>query len=235
MQKNILITGKPRSGKSTLLQKLINVIPNKVGFITKEILENNERVGFEIETHLGKKNVLAHINFKTPNAVSRYFVNVENLEAMIPEVVDFQNDNFLYLDEIGQMELFSAKFKELVLKYLNSENICLAIISNVFEDDFIKSIKAREDVIVIEISEENRDEQEKFVTQLIRKIEKAKKYILEPQRFSITNSKVELKSEHATRTLVLIDKKWECDCDFFREHQICSHTIATKEFIEKLK
>lgn len=167
MQKNILITGKPRSGKSTLLQKLINVIPDKVGFITKEILENNERVGFEIETHLGNKNVLAHISFKTPYAVSRYFVNVENLEAMIPEVANFQNNNFLYLDEIGQMELFSPKFKELVLKYLNSENICLATISSVFEDDFIKSIKAREDVIVIEISEENRDEQKEVVEKLI--------------------------------------------------------------------
>ena len=46
MQKNILITGKPKSGKSTILEKVIFGIPDKVGFITKEIRANGQRTGF---------------------------------------------------------------------------------------------------------------------------------------------------------------------------------------------
>jgi nucleoside-triphosphatase THEP1 len=51
MRKNILITGMPRSGKSTLLKNIISRIEDKVGFITHEIRKNGERTGFEIETN----------------------------------------------------------------------------------------------------------------------------------------------------------------------------------------
>lgn len=229
MQKNIFITGEPKSGKSTLLQNLITNIPNKVGFVTNEIRDDNGRIGFEIKTHTGKKTVLAHIDFKTEQKVSKYFVNTEHLESLIPEVSDFGNTNFLYLDEVGEMQLFSNKFKNLVLQYLNSPNTCLAAISYVFHNDFTESIKERDDVILVKISTENREEQEKFLSQLLKKIEKAKRYISEPERFKIGDSKIELKSEHSTRNLVLENKKWKCDCDFFKQYKICSHVIATKE------
>lgn len=37
MQKNIVITGQPRAGKSFLLEKIIEDVLNKVGFYTKEL------------------------------------------------------------------------------------------------------------------------------------------------------------------------------------------------------
>ena len=232
MKKNILITGKPRSGKSTLIKKLIADIPNKVGFVTSEIAGENGRIGFQIETHAGDTAVLAHVGLETPYRVSRYSVDVQNLESMIPKVIAFEEGDFLYLDEIGQMELFSKDFEKLVLKYLDSPNNCLATLSCVFENDFTRCLKEREDIIIVEISAENRSEKEKFITKLIGKIEKAKKYVSEPQRFSCRGSEVELKSEHGTRTLFNKDKKWNCDCDFFKQSGICSHAIATQEFIK---
>jgi len=231
MQKNILITGKPKSGKSTLLRKLIADIPNKVGFVTNEILGKYGRVGFEIETYSGYKTILASVDFETKNKVSKYFVSVENLESVLPEISNFKNDNFLYLDEIGQMQLFSNKFKKLVLQYLNSPNTCMTTLSNVFEDDFTKSLKERHDIILVEISTEDREEKEKFLVQLLKKIEKAKRYIAEPERFKINGHKVELQSEHGTRNLVLVNGKWNCTCDFFKQYGICSHIIATKEIV----
>ena len=65
MIKNILITGKPKSGKSTLLKKLIREIPSPHGFITNEMTENGQRYGFEIETSAGEKFTLAQVNFET--------------------------------------------------------------------------------------------------------------------------------------------------------------------------
>jgi nucleoside-triphosphatase THEP1 len=229
MKKNILITGVPRSGKSTLLRKLISNVPNKVGLVTNEMLIDRVRVGFETETHLGNKATLAHIDFITPNQVSKYFVNVENLENLIPEVLGFKKNDILYLDEIGQMQLFSEKFKELVLRYLNSENTCTATLSYMFENDFTKDIKERDDVILVKLSPENRNEKEIFVIALLKKIQKAKLYAQEPDKFIRKGKFIVLHSEHGIRTLTAQNGKWKCDCDFYKENQICSHVIATSE------
>ncbi len=158
MPKNILITGMPRSGKSTLINKVISDIKNKVGFVTNEIREQGERTGFEVETHSRGKQLLSSKKINTPYKVSSYSVDLENFESILPEVENFQPNDFLYLDEIGEMELFSDKFKELTLKYLDSENTCLAGISKIYSDEFTEQIKNRSDVTIFEITEENREE-----------------------------------------------------------------------------
>src|SRR3989344_1751408 len=107
MRKNILITGLPKSGKSTLLESVVSKIPNKVGFLTREVKIDGARVGFEIESHTGNKSILAHIAHKAEHKVSRYFVDVNSLNAIIPTVKEFQIADTLYLDEIGEMQLFS--------------------------------------------------------------------------------------------------------------------------------
>ena len=159
----------PKSGKSTLLKKVISGLENKVGFVTNEIRENGERIGFEIETHLGEKTTLADANFQTDFQVSKYFVDIDNLDKIIPKVSEFNNKNILFLDEIGQMQLFSESFKNLVLKYFDSPNTCIATVSKIYSDEFIDKIKKRNDVILIEITEENRDLTEKHLTELIGK------------------------------------------------------------------
>lgn len=229
MLKNILITGLPKTGKSTLLENLVSGLPRKVGFITREVVNDKGRIGFEIQTHPGNKTMLTSVNFLTPFKVSRYCVDIGNLESIIPEISAFANEDILYLDEIDQMELFSEKFKELVITYLNSPNTCVATVSKIYDDDFMRSIKRRNDVLLVEITEGNRDSEKNFLQQLLRKIEKAKKYILEPERFGGSGFTIDLKSEHGFRILKRVGKRWICSCDFFTSHKICSHSIATEE------
>ncbi|MFA7309071.1 MAG: nucleoside-triphosphatase [Patescibacteria group bacterium] len=233
MQKNILITGKPKSGKSTLLRTLITPIQNKVGLVADEVLGEEGRIGFDVETHTGAKVPLARVDIETPYRVGRYFVDIKSLDSIIPEVSRFTSDDLLYLDEIGQMQLLSEKFKKLVTTYLDASNTCIATISNVFEDDCIKSVKERDDIILVEISPEDREERAQFISQLLRKIEKAKKYVLEPERFSIQGSVCEMRSEHDTRRLVFAESKWQCDCDFYKKYSTCSHVIAVTEIARK--
>lgn len=233
MRKNILITGTPRSGKSTLLRKLICHIPNAVGLVTNEILDGDGRIGFEMETHAQDKAILAHKDFGTPYKVSKYSVDVRNLDSLLPQVSGFSEDSLLYLDEIGQMQLFSEEFRRVALIYLDAPNTCIITISYIYEDTFTKEIKERNDVILVEISAETRKEKEEFISQLIKKIEKAKKYIAEPERFTIKGPIVQLKSEHASRNLLFKDSRWTCSCDFFNQYEICSHTIATEEIMKR--
>lgn len=168
MKKNILITGKPHSGKTTVLQKIIPTLINPVGFVTEEIMGEERRVGFQLVTSLGQKEILAHVDFETPYKVSRYSVDVSNLEKILEGISDFQEGDSLYIDEIGQMELFSDKFKDFVLKYLDSPNPCVATISSVYEDSFTTEIKNRNDITLIEITEENRQEKEEYILSLIQ-------------------------------------------------------------------
>lgn len=168
--KNILITGMPRSGKTTLLNKIIQNIDHKVGFVTNEVRDTGERVGFEIETNTGKKSMLAHVDFKSNLRVSRYYVNTKNLGTIVSTVTEFKEKDLLYLDEIGQMELFSDKFKNLVNIYLDSQNSCIATISKIYNDKFIEKIKHRNDCMIIEINEENREEKEECIINILSNI-----------------------------------------------------------------
>lgn len=229
MKKNILITGLPKSGKSTLLEKILSKTQYKVGFLTKEILGDEGRLGFEMETSSGDEVILAHVNHKTPYQVSKYFVDIISLESMIPKVIEFNNDDLLYLDEIGQMQLFSKKFEKLVEKYLNSENISLSTLSQVYRNDFTDSVRSRTDTILVELTENNRPEMEGFVKQLIKKIKKAKSYIAHSELFTHSSNKIDLRSEHGVRELLLEKGQWLCSCEFFSKYHICSHSIATQE------
>jgi nucleoside-triphosphatase len=231
MRKNILLTGMPKSGKSTLLERIVTEQTNKVGILTREIREEGIRTGFEVVNYKGEHIPIASINFESNIQVSKYFVSIKNLDNILPSVLLFDKNNFLYLDEIGQMQMNSEKFKELTLKYLNSKNLCLATISKVYSNEFIDSIKQRHDIILVEITPENRDETYQFVTKLIGKIHKANRYSSESERFNISSNNVSIKTDHGEKHLVKNNNSWCCDCDFYSMHKICSHIIALEEVL----
>ncbi len=157
MDKNILITGAPGSGKTTLLEKLILHIPNKRGFITREIRDSGRRTGFEIVTSDGTQRLLAGIDIDSPYRVSKYRVDVAGFESVIDRFFEFTGEDVLYIDEIGKMELFSERFKELVTKYLDAENLFIATIAMKSGHKFIGDVKQRNDVLLYHIDRNNRD------------------------------------------------------------------------------
>ncbi len=229
MRKNILITGAPKSGKSTFLDKLIADYSNKFGFLTKEIRKDGIRTGFEMVSHDGGKMMLADVDTVDTHKVGKYFVHTKNIDLFLKKLSSSDSKDLLYIDEIGQMQLFSDLFRKIVLQFLNSPNTCVATITSVYEDDFTRDIKNRADVIVVEITPENREEKLTFAKMLLKKIEKARQYMAEPKRFIFkNNTHALLQSEHGTRELVYTDGNWNCGCDFFFSYKLCSHTIATE-------
>ncbi len=131
--------------------------------------------------------------------------------------------------------MYSEEFKKLTLKYLNSENVCLATISKIYTNEFIESIKSRKDVILIEINPNNREEKYKFISKLIGKIHKAERYSSEPKRFNISSNKVSIITDHGEKHLIKKDDLWSCNCDFYNTNKICSHLLAFEEVTYKRK
>jgi len=164
----ILLTGIPRSGKTTLLKKVVQNFNDKKGFYTDEILVNDERVGFEIVTSDGDKSTIAHIDFQTEDVVGKYKVDIEKLDRLLPSLSSYSTEHLLYVDEIARMELFSEKFKALVNNYLDSSNNFIGTIANNFESDFRDSVLNREDVKLITVTSENGDNLEKELIQLLK-------------------------------------------------------------------
>ncbi|WP_207681619.1 nucleoside-triphosphatase [Desulfonema magnum] len=64
---NILFTGPPGCGKTTLVEKIVrHTNTPATGFFTREIRKKGKRVGFSISTLDGKQGVLAHKNISGP-------------------------------------------------------------------------------------------------------------------------------------------------------------------------
>jgi nucleoside-triphosphatase THEP1 len=157
MPKNLLITGAPNVGKSTLIQRILTDTPMKrVGFHTQEIKYENNRVGFRLITNTNLSTTIAHVEYGGPR-VSNYGVSIIDFEGVLPSLFDFkEGQQFLYIDEIGQMQLLSNIFHELVNDYLCSANPFVGTIphGDTYSNDFINKIKARKDVSILNLTRE---------------------------------------------------------------------------------
>src|SRR5665647_549633 len=121
MTRILILTGAPGVGKTTVLTKTVDGLKMKGvrvgGMITREVRENNVRVGFEIlDLTNNKHGWLAHINGQGSPQVGKYHVNLNDLEnigaAAIAQAIE--KCEVIAIDEIGPMELFSQKFKQAV-------------------------------------------------------------------------------------------------------------------------
>lgn len=154
----IHLTGLPKSGKTTLLTNLVADIQSKHGMVAKEVLENNVRVGFDLQDELGHRVALSRVGKRTEYAAGRYFVDVDSLDHYIDSLSLAASGQLLYIDEIGQMQLYSEKFKSLVSAYLGSSNDYIGTVSAVFDHPFIEGVKSRPDILLCTVTLENRQE-----------------------------------------------------------------------------
>ena len=157
--KNILFTGPPGCGKSTLIEKIIQKIKTPAtGFFTREIREKGQRVGFSINTLDNRQGLLAHKNIKGRYRVGKYGVNLADIDRIaVPAMVPKRSAELVVIDEIGKMECFSALFRATLLGVLGSDHNVIGSIT-LKGDHFISKIKAREDVLIVQVSRQNRDE-----------------------------------------------------------------------------
>lgn len=167
--KNIFITGLPGCGKTTLLKEILREVNLQArGFFTEEIRKNGKRVGFKIINLEGKEGILAYKGLKSPFLVSKYGVNLEDLEEIgIKEIEKgLTEECILVVDEIGKMELFSQKFREVILKALDSKNKVLGTIM-LAKDPFCDKIKKRKDTKIFKLEKENKEKIKQEIKNLL--------------------------------------------------------------------
>jgi len=168
---NILITGKPRTGKTTLIKMIIKATsPACGGFYTEEIRRKGERIGFMIKTTDGKEAPLAEKGLHTPHFIGKYGVHIANLDNIGVSAVEeaLGEKDFVIIDEIGKMELFSEKFRAVVMTALDSGKTVIGVISLV-NWPFLNAIRARPDVVILEVDGRNNEIVYRQVNELLPK------------------------------------------------------------------
>ena len=155
-----LLTGSPGTGKTTVIRQAIARSKAKAGgFYTEEIRSGGARQGFRIVTLDGHDVTLSHVDFPGRYKVSKYGVNVHNLDNVGVAAINraIEESDLIVIDEIGKMELFSPRFREAVLKAVDSGKKVLGTVM-LSPNSFADGIKRHPDVKVIELTRANHDQ-----------------------------------------------------------------------------
>lgn len=159
--KNILITGRPRVGKTTLIKHCAGILGERAGgFYTEEIRGEGVRGrrGFRLDTMDGKTGILAEVDVASSYRVGRYGVHLDVMDTLASAAIQAAIDekDWILIDEIGKMEEGSRRFKKVLIEALDSPKRVLATI-RCHDSPFTYSIKQREDVELIKLTVPGRE------------------------------------------------------------------------------
>ena len=159
LRKNLLLTGLPGVGKTTLIRGLARKLEdfNPVGFYTAEIREGGVRKGFGLISLNGRKSVLSHVDVPSPHRVGRYKVDIEGFEDFLASIpFGDPRRNLAIIDEVGKMECLSTRFRGLLTELLDSKKWVIATIA-LKGSGIIDEVKRRRDIRLFEVHPGNRE------------------------------------------------------------------------------
>ena len=159
MNRVLLLTGKPGTGKTAIIKEVLAKTKVKVGgFYTEEIRINGVRQGFRIITLDGNEAILAHVDISSPYQVSKYKVDLASLDKIAVAALHqaLEESDLIVIDEVGKMELLSPEFREVVSQAIDSGKEVLGTIM-LNPHPFADKIKSRPQVRTLLVTRDNRN------------------------------------------------------------------------------
>jgi len=155
----VLLTGPPGIGKTTILKKLLGLLPGLrlSGFYTEEVREHGRRRGFRAVCFDGPPRVIADLGFSGAHRVGTYGVDVAAIDRLSMEALALRADVDLYVvDEVGRMECLSQPFIRALGTLLVAGRPLIGTIA-LRGGGFIAEVKERPGVELRPVSIANRD------------------------------------------------------------------------------
>ncbi len=174
----ILVTGRPGSGKTTLVRRVVEALGRPAsGFYTRETRgPDGRRTGFELVTldagppdGQGQIATLAHVSIKGPHRVGRYGVDIAALDRVgVPAIeAAVEAGHLVVIDEIGKMELLSTAFQRAVIEAIRPHCLLFGTIMQA-PHPFADELKAQPDALLFELTETNRHDVRALVEAQLR-------------------------------------------------------------------
>jgi len=171
------ITGLPRSGKSAVLAKLLQMITDERtkeivaaggsfdenniigGVLTLPIIEDNERRGHKIVNYrTGEEGIIAHKSIDSRTRVLGLGIDPEALEKVaVPALRSAMEEcEVLVVDEIGKFQVESEGFVEAIRELLNVDKPALLTLHKKSRHPLLQDIRRRDDARILEVTPVNR-------------------------------------------------------------------------------
>ena len=170
------ITGLPRSGKSAVLQKVVDMIteeggnfrrtrgPNPPehligGMRVEAIIENGERVGYSCVNILtGEKGTMAHREIDSRNRILGFGIDPDEIQRVgVPAILDsIGNCEIMVIDEVGKFTVESEGFVNAVRVALQYDLPTLLTLHKKSRHPLLQDVRRRDDARILEVTPVNR-------------------------------------------------------------------------------
>ena len=163
---NLLLSGLPRVGKTTVVQKLLAIFERDFGGYYTQALEKTERSDYRLVTVAGRERhpSLRPLirQFDVPNLVG---LRPDELRDRAPRRPAAGPGHYplVVIDEVGRLETWVPEVRDAVRSCLDADPIVVATIParpralpTAVDLGFLDEIRARDDVEIFEVTEGNR-------------------------------------------------------------------------------
>jgi len=162
MAAQIILTGTPGCGKTTLVRRIVEQLRDLrlAGFITNEQRDDDgRRVGFHVIGLNGGSVMLASVKSESKTRVGKYGVELPGFEKLTRGELQRPGEevDLFVVDEVGKMECFSQLFVRQMQKLLDGRTPLLLTVA-MKGSGFIALLKQRGGVELIEVTRKNRDD-----------------------------------------------------------------------------
>lgn len=171
------ITGLPRSGKSAVMQKVIEMLvgertdeirargenPTAVriiaGMRTEPLIEDGERKGYRcIDIVTGEEAIMAHKDIDTRTRVFGFGIDKDTMNTVaIPAIRTAMDEaEVIVIDEIGKFSVESEEFVEIVREALELDKPTVMTLAKKSRHPLLQDIRRRDDARILEVTPVNR-------------------------------------------------------------------------------
>jgi nucleoside-triphosphatase len=171
------ITGLPRSGKSAVMEKVVQMLRDERiqelvsrgedpddhnilgGMRTEPIIENGDRVGYRcLNFQSGESAVMAHKDIDSRLRVLGYGIDPTALDEVAVPAIEDARDSYevIVIDEIGKFSVESEGFVRSVREALEIDKPTILTLHKKSRHPLLQDIRRRDDARILEVTPVNR-------------------------------------------------------------------------------